>query len=54
MTPDEIQMQIDKYAGDEEACNAELFNEITSNRTLFSADGLLVSSIPYDFDVISI
>lgn len=54
LTPEEIQMQIDKYSGDEDACLAELFNEINSGSAIYSADGLMEANIPNEFEYICI
>ena len=54
LTPEEIQMQIDKYSGDEDACLAELFNEINSGSAIYSADGLMEANIPNEFEYVCV
>lgn len=54
LTPEEIQMQIDKYSWDEDACLAELFNEINSGSAIYSADGLIDGNVPNEFEYVSI
>lgn len=54
LTSEQHQEQIDKYmASWEDACLAELFNELSDSRTIFNTDWLIESNVPDSFDFVA-
>jgi len=54
LTAEQHQEQIDKYmASWEDACLAELFNELSDSRTIFNTDWLIESNVPDSFDFVA-